>query len=662
MTRGIRYIAAIAIMMTLGVVCANNVQAKYVESKTLTVALDIEKHYEVEFDANGGFGSMANQEFTAGAAQTLSANLYTNGDYYFNGWNTSADGLGTAYGNEQLITTDLTNIGGDVVTLYAQWGASAMQTVFEINGECSFNAYEMKLQTGDGYITGTNCTSGGVNWADGTHKYIDTGIKLYDSTNYEKDYEVGFTITRYDYTQQYQSPGESSIQSTFFSDKLENSARHWPGIAIRKNDNKIEITETITKPNGSYEKKTNSSSSVTPVKIVITRVDEVVYYSVNDGTFTPLQDNHNTTDYFDMNAWFGAAAKEDGTPFRYVDATMTDMYIKIGEKGVNKHTVSFDAGGVVADPSDATIIGNSKIGASLPNMPNYVDTPDGRLYFIGWYTGIDGAGEKYTENTIVNQDITLHAFWHDELVVCRVSTRTQDDLQECINDAGIGETVVMLEDIKKTVSVADGKDITLDLNGHKLSDNGGTSSTPIIENSGKLTVVNGTITSVLRAGVINNNGTGELYVGNDARILATGSRQAIYNKGGKVEIDGNAYLSAKSGERATLQSLDNGQVVIKSGTIISVNQEAVKIESGTLEIGEEDGAIDSTTPILQGATYGLNTSVNVSMFDGKLRGKSKAINDTSRITTTETGATSVGIDTVVTEVIDNETYKIIYYQ
>ena len=50
------------------------------------------------------------------------------------------------------------------------------------------------------------------------------------------------------------------------------------------------------------------------------------------------------------------------------------------------------------------------------------------------------------------------------------------------------------------------------------------------------------------------------------------------------------------------------------------------------------------------------------MFDGKLRGKTAAINNTSRTTATEDGATAVGIDAVATEVVDGETYKVVYYQ
>ena len=641
--------------------CSSDAQAKYAENKSLALTLNIEKHYKVRFNANGGTGSMSDQVFTVGTPQALAENQFVNGGYFFAGWNTEADGSGVPYSNQAMISDALTNVGGDIIPLYAQWGDDAMQVMFKIDGSCIFHGYDIYQNVGDGHITGSNCIAQGTDWADGSHTYIDTGIKLYDSTNYDKDYEVGFTITAYDYEHQYKGAGEKNSQATFFNAKLENSARHWPGITVRKATDKVEITETITKPNGSNEKKTVSGSSVTPIKVVITRVEGVVYYSFNDAPFALLQNIDGTSDYFDMDAWFGAAATDAGEPMRYIDATMTNMYIKLGDRGANKHTVSFDAGGVVSNPSNVTIIGSSKIGTSLPGLPNYVDTPSGRQYFIGWYSGTNGTGIKYNEESVISSDITLHAYWSDEPILCEVGGVTHGDLQTCVDSAGSGDTITLLDNMRSQVNVSSGKDFILDLNGYKLSDNS-VAGQPVIENFGKITVINGTITSSLRAGVLNNNETGEMHVGNGARIIATGSRQAIYNKGGNLEISGNAYLSATSSERAAVQNLNNGSLTIRGGTIISTSQEAVKVESGTLILGFEDGTANNDTPILQGATYGLNTSVDVAMYDGILRGKNNAINNSARIVTTEAGATDVGISSVATEVIDGVTYKVVYYQ
>lgn len=69
--------------------------------------------HTVTFNANGGTGTMAPQIATA--ATSLTANSFTRLGYEFGGWNTAANGTGTAYtdGQEYDFSADL--------TLYAQW-------------------------------------------------------------------------------------------------------------------------------------------------------------------------------------------------------------------------------------------------------------------------------------------------------------------------------------------------------------------------------------------------------------------------------------------------------------------------------------------------------------------------------------------------------------
>lgn len=77
-------------------------------------AIWIHGTYTVTYNANGGSGTMAAQ--TSNATANLNANTFTYTDRVFNGWNTSADGTGTAYSNS-VSYPFLANI-----TLYAQWG------------------------------------------------------------------------------------------------------------------------------------------------------------------------------------------------------------------------------------------------------------------------------------------------------------------------------------------------------------------------------------------------------------------------------------------------------------------------------------------------------------------------------------------------------------
>lgn len=79
--------------------------------------------YTVSFNSNGGSGAMADQ--SASAATALSANAFTRSGYTFAGWNTAADGSGTAYADGASFPFSAN------ATLYAQWTATLATTGFD---------------------------------------------------------------------------------------------------------------------------------------------------------------------------------------------------------------------------------------------------------------------------------------------------------------------------------------------------------------------------------------------------------------------------------------------------------------------------------------------------------------------------------------------------
>ena len=80
--------------------------------------------YTVTYNANGGTGTMANQELTYNKAATLNANTFKRTGYRFSGWNTKADGTGTSYADKASVKNLTANSGG-TVTLYAKWYSAA---------------------------------------------------------------------------------------------------------------------------------------------------------------------------------------------------------------------------------------------------------------------------------------------------------------------------------------------------------------------------------------------------------------------------------------------------------------------------------------------------------------------------------------------------------
>jgi uncharacterized protein (TIGR02145 family)/uncharacterized repeat protein (TIGR02543 family) len=84
----------------------------------------------VNYDANSGIGNMPAQEFERDVPQALSPNAFYLSGHEFKGWNAAADGSGTRYRNQQIITLK------SEMTLYAQWKPfdEIFYVLFEANG------------------------------------------------------------------------------------------------------------------------------------------------------------------------------------------------------------------------------------------------------------------------------------------------------------------------------------------------------------------------------------------------------------------------------------------------------------------------------------------------------------------------------------------------
>ena len=165
--------------------------------------------FAVTFDANSGTGTqITDMSIVAGTAKALTANTYTRAGYTFNGWNTLANGTGTAYANSASVTLFANT------TIYAQWvivkpgapsvtattsgNTSATVTVAgaSVSGTTSGQATSYSIQTyandGTTVVTGKTCTvlataspltcqiTGLTNGT--TYKFLVTAINITGST------------------------------------------------------------------------------------------------------------------------------------------------------------------------------------------------------------------------------------------------------------------------------------------------------------------------------------------------------------------------------------------------------------------------------------------------------------------------------------------------
>lgn len=128
--------------------------------------------FNVVFNKNAAdaTGSMTDQSFTYGAGQALTAKGFSRTGYTFAGWNTAANGTGTAYTDGQTVTS-LSAVNQASVTLYAQWQA---ETVGVFSAK-----YSAKYQVFDFIVNSTSIagkafdSSWGTAGSSGGHQFTD---------------------------------------------------------------------------------------------------------------------------------------------------------------------------------------------------------------------------------------------------------------------------------------------------------------------------------------------------------------------------------------------------------------------------------------------------------------------------------------------------------
>ena len=310
-----------------------------------------------------------------------------------------------------------------------------------------------------------------------------------------------------------------------------------------------------------------------------------------------------------------------------------------------------------------------------------------------------GSGTSYNDGEQVtnllganHQPVTLYAQWVVETNIAEVvgvgKYSTVQDAITAAESLGGHQTVRLLNNVELTtaVTISQSKNITLDLQNFTLKNQNGREIN-IIKNNGTLEIIggaNGTITSDNGYGAVDNEIRGNLTV-SSGNIIATGTRQAIYNAGGTVEVKGTAYLESSASDRATVQNYkpndkNAGTITISGGTIVSkttttkgtvqneatgtvivtggtiISEKNIGIDNvATLIIGTEDENVDVTTPTIQGKNYGVQTtgSGTVEFYNGTVKGQTHAFNDENFITNWEL----VADITHSTETIDGATYE-----
>lgn len=249
--------------------------------------------------------------------------------------------------------------------------------------------------------------------------------------------------------------------------------------------------------------------------------------------------------------------------------------------------------------------------------------------------------------------INLSVQFEEVSYVAQIGNNKYETLQEAVDAApkdNTETTILLLKNTSEIITIPSNKNIILNLQGNTISNNG---VGAVITTHGRLVVSNGTITSDTTFSAVDIETAGTLII-TGGRIIATGTRQAIYNKG-NVSISGDPYLSSISTIRATIQNTGTGTMNITGGTIVSASYYGIE-NAGTLTIGIKDGT-PNTTPVIQSNSYAINSTVNYNFYDGILKStKTSIVNKESYISDIEENYEKIKN----TERINNILYNTMY--
>ena len=396
MKRQYMYILFVVVLFFFCALLGHNSLSIYKEIQGDSINLNIEDtttNYVITFNSMGGEAIPSRTKSLNETIGTLP--VPTKSGYIFQGWYTDNTSYTTAITRSTLVTGN--------ATYYAKWiqQDSSFPYVYDMPGECIFSSNSLVDGDGGSCISTLNATNQTIDYMSTTDQFINTGIALYNTTNHDLDYEIGFTILDY-------VPGNNPDQATIMNTKYEVEADGYPGVVVRKKSTtEFEIASRRISTQNST--RNFSSSGVNTIRIY--RIDNEIFYKINDGAITSLNNLSAFNPVFDLNVWFGAGPV-DGTATtsqRHFFGRLGNMYIRVGNYPSGNVTITFNADGGTVTPNSSTITTGGAIG-TLP-------TPERTGYtFDGWYTD-NTYTTQVTPTTTFNQSTTIFAKWLEDITI-----------------------------------------------------------------------------------------------------------------------------------------------------------------------------------------------------------------------------------------------------
>ena len=317
--------------------------------------------YTVAYNGNGSDGGSApasvtqnyNTTFTVSTAGTLTRSGYT-----FAGWNTAANGSGTAYAAGSTYT--ITAAG----TLYAQWSAITYTITYDGNGSDGGTAPTAVSQ---GYNTSFTVSGAGTLTRSGSPAYTFVGWNT-AANGSGTSYAAGSTYT-------------ITADATLFA--------QWTQAATFT----ITVTQsangTITPGTASYLSGSNQTFTITPdtgysIASLTTDLGAITPVS-GTYTFSNITANHTITATYSINSYtitYDGNSNTGGTAPNSVtqnynttfSASGVGSLTKSGKSFVNWNTLAAGGGTTYTPGTTYTITGNLTLFAQWTSLPTYTIT------------------------------------------------------------------------------------------------------------------------------------------------------------------------------------------------------------------------------------------------------------------------------------------------
>ena len=346
--------------------------------------------YTIAFNGNGSTsGSTASMTMAKDESKKLTANGFSKTGNSFTGWNTKANGSGTAYTNKQSVK-NLSTTNGATVTLYAQWTPYVLKVYYNANGGTpssvvinSKTCYNKVVSSSNQNLIHSE-TKSETNPYYQTFRY-NTAKDLVNASSFGLS-RTGYTFdgwntnasgtgTTYDQTTEYLPTKLASNLTT--GDRTLTLYAKWKP-----------VTYTV-----SYNANGGSGAPGNQTKIY--------------GVDLTLSSTKPTRTGYTFNGW-NTNSSGTGTYYasggKYTGNANLTLYAKWTP---NTYTVTYNANGGSGAPGSQTKTHgvNLTLSSTKPTRTGYT--------FVNWNTAFNGTGTTYASGGTYtgNANLTLYAQW-----------------------------------------------------------------------------------------------------------------------------------------------------------------------------------------------------------------------------------------------------------